>query len=171
VLRNLYDLDSIKSDNYRPLDPHAVEALAASIKEVGLQEPIQLFEVNETKELFVISGHHRLEALKKVKRDPTHAHKIFQALITTGTTDDLKSQKTAISSVVSNILRTDLTIIDRAEAYQRLKDRGASAKEIGRMVQKDKRTIEMTLNVAQIPDESKEFVPEQEQPWQKNPLL
>ena len=158
MLRNLYDLDSIKCDNYRPLNEEAVEKLCASIKEVGLKEPIHLFEVAATKELYVISGHHRLEALKKVKRDKSHAHKIFQALVTTGSESELYSLKTVEGSVISNMLRTDLGIIDRAQAYLRLKNKGKSAKDIGKMVQKDKRTIEMTLNVALIPEVSKEFV-------------
>lgn len=158
MLRNLYDLDQIKEDNYRPLDQAAVDALAASIKEVGLQEPIRLFEVVDTKELHVISGHHRLAALKKIKKDPRYAHKIFQAFILQGSQEDLKSQKTAIHSLISNVLRNDLALIDRAEAYHRLRERGASAQEIGRMVHKDKRTIEMTLNVALLPQEAKDFV-------------
>ena len=160
MLKNLYDLNKIKSDNYRDIDVDAVESLANSIKTVGLQEPIRLFEIEETGEQYVISGHHRLEALKRVKRDPDFSHQIFQAFVMSGDKDTYNSQKVAISSVLSNMLRTNLAIVDRAEAFAKLKRTGMSAAEIAKVVGKDKRTIEMTLNVALLPKEIKTYIKE-----------
>lgn len=158
MIRNIFDLDIIQSDNYRPLDEPTVAALTESIRQVGLQEPIKLFEILDTKALYVISGHHRLEALRRIKRDPRYKHKVFQAIVMTGTKEEYESKKTAIASVMANMLRKDLDIIDRAMAYHKLKETGLSAKEIGLMVHKDRRTIEMTLNVALLPEEARDFV-------------
>ena len=82
MLKNLYDLDAIKTDNYRDLNPKIVDDLTQSIMEVGLQEPIQLYHIEETGELYVISGHHRLAAMKRVKKHPMHQGMVFQAHVT-----------------------------------------------------------------------------------------
>lgn len=157
MIRNLYDLNHIRHDNYRPIDEEAVENLTRSIKEVGLQEPISLFEVQETRVMYVISGHHRLEAMKNVMRDPDH-DQVFKAWVTRGTEEEYQSQKTAVQSVMANMLRTDLGLLDRAAAYRRLRDSGLSASAIAGMVNRDKRTIEMTLNVSLLPEDVKAWI-------------
>lgn len=162
MLKNIYDLEKIEGANYREISEEAVAALVTSIKEVGLQEPIQLFEVAESGKLYVVSGHHRLEAMKRVSRDPQYSHRVFQAYVTTGTAEELASQKVAIRAVVANVLRKDLSLVERAQAYHKLRETGISAASISRMVHKDKRTIEMTLNVALLPPQALAFIQEQE---------
>ncbi|MBQ49856.1 MAG: hypothetical protein CMP10_20915 [Zetaproteobacteria bacterium] len=158
MLKNLYDLSKIKEDNYRQIDDQMVEDLAASIAEVGLQEPIKLFEIKETKELYVISGHHRLRAMKKLAEQPEYKNPSFQAFIIQGTTKEYQSRPTFINAVMSNSMRKDLELLDRAHAWQKLRTMGMKASEIARMVNKDKRTVEMTLNVDLLPEKTKQYI-------------
>lgn len=160
MLTNLFEVDHIRSDNYREIDRDTVNGLVESIKKVGLQEPLKLFEIEGSGEVYVVSGHHRLEAIRKIKRIPEFAHQIFQALIIKGTKEEYLGQKTAIASVVANMLRKNLEIVDRAEAFTKLKKSGLSASEIGSIVNKDKRTVEMTLNVGLLDAAVKEFIKE-----------
>ena len=112
MLKNLYDLKSIKTDNYRKLDEKTVLELVESIKTVGLQEPIQLFIINETREYIVVSGHHRLEAIKRIKDEPKYSEKVFQAEVTRGSLTDYLSEETAIKSVMANSMRKDMVLVE-----------------------------------------------------------
>ena len=158
MIRNLDDLKAIKHDNHRRISKSAVDSLVKSIKEVGLQEPIRLFEIAATGELYVVSGHHRLEAMKRVQDDPAFAGRVFSAWVVKGTQEEYESQKTVINAVLSNMLRTDLDLLDRAGAYSKLRATGLSAAAIAAMVNKDKRTIEMTLNVALLPEDVQDWI-------------
>ena len=157
MLKNLYDLDVLKNDNYRNLDEDTVEKIKASILAVGLQEPIQLFQVNETGELYVVSGHHRLEAMKRIKAEG-HEDMVFQAELVRGSMLEYRSQNVAIKSVMANSMRKDMAIIDRAKAYRRLEDAGLDDETIGKMVDKDPSTIKKTLMVADLPTEVLEYI-------------
>ena len=158
MLKNLYDLDSIKSDNYRNLDMNTVEKLRQSILAVGLQEPIQLFQVNETGELFVVSGHHRLEAIRQIKAKPQHQDMVFQAEVVRGSQFEYRSQNTAIKSVMANSMRKDMVLVDRAKAYQKLLAAGLDVETIALMVDKDDTTIRKTLLVAKLPEKVLDYI-------------
>ncbi|SMF06222.1 ParB/RepB/Spo0J family partition protein [Pseudobacteriovorax antillogorgiicola] len=160
MLKNLYDLDTIKSDNYRSLDEDTVDKLVRSILAIGLQEPIHLFHVNETGELFVISGHHRLEAIRRIKSDPRHAHLVFQAEVVRGSIEEYQSQCTAIKSVMANAMRKDMALLDRATAYAKLLDSGLDLETIGLMVDESPASVKKTLGINELPREVIEFIRE-----------
>lgn len=60
------------ADRARPLAPLVVEALAASIQEQGLMQPIVVRKVDET--YYLIAGRHRLEAVRSLGRDNIMVH-------------------------------------------------------------------------------------------------
>ena len=57
-------LEKIRRPLYRQNDPQKVEALMASIAEIGLQDPIDVLEVDG--EYYGFSGCHRYEACSRL---------------------------------------------------------------------------------------------------------
>ena len=161
MLKNLYDLEIIKADNYRNLDEATVEKIKSSILAVGLQEPIQLFQVNETGELMVVSGHHRLEAMKRIKAEAAHSSMVFQGEVVRGTLMEYRSQNVAVKSVMANSMRKDMAIVDRAKAYDKLLEAGLDIDTISLMVDKEASTIKKTLLVAKLPIDVLDFIESQ----------
>ena len=83
-----------------------VEALAQSIKEVGLLNPITV-----TPDLTLIAGYHRLEACKRLgwKDIPVQIMKL----------DGLKAE---LAEIDENLVRNELTVLEHAEALKRRKE-------------------------------------------------
>ncbi len=160
MLKNLYDLDVIQSDNYRKIDPKIVDSLVVSILEIGLQEPIRLFQIEETGELFMISGHHRLEAMRKIKRNPLYQKKVFQAYVMRGSQKEYLSQETAIKSVMANSLRPDISLVDRAGALLKLVQVGLSLEDIAKMLNEERLQVQKLLAVATLPEDVRDFIHE-----------
>ena len=100
-------------------DQGKLEELAQSIKESGLMEP--LIVVEREKGYMIIAGERRWRAcnLAGVKKVPV---RILEA-------DD---QKVAELSLLENLQREDLSIVEEAKAYQGLIDMGMSHEEIAR---------------------------------------
>lgn len=90
-------------DNWRSIDEKAVEALAASMQQIGLQTPIS---VRATKKgLRLIAGRHRLEAAKKLSR------KYIDAIVMRG-----NKVGRACWRYSENLDRADYTALEYAEA-------------------------------------------------------
>lgn len=60
-------IDQIRRPLYRQNDPEKVKALMASIAEIGLQEPIDVLEVDG--QYYGFSGCHRYEACSRLGHD------------------------------------------------------------------------------------------------------
>jgi len=108
----LYDIPVIdlKTDPNQPrktLDPQALEELTASIKQVGVLQPI-LFRPGDVRYLYLVAGERRFAAAKNAG-----------LLTIPGMYVDGSPAEIAL---VENLLRQDLTAVEEAEALQRLKD-------------------------------------------------
>ena len=111
--RQLYQLQlkHINPDPNQPrkvFDPKEIEELAASIVKHGVLQPI-LFRIDNTNNIFIVSGERRFQASKLAERTE------IPAIFTDGT-------DTAEIALVENLLRVDLTPIEEAEALKRLQD-------------------------------------------------
>ncbi len=93
---------SIK-DSRRPL--RGVSELAASIREVGLLNPITV-----TREHRLIAGYHRLEACKSLGWSEIPANVVT-----------LSEADAELAEIDENLIRNDLTVLDRAEQLLRRK--------------------------------------------------
>jgi ParB/RepB/Spo0J family partition protein len=143
-------VNSLVYDNYRALDEKGIEELMASIKEVGVREPITLKEVDG--KLTIIAGHHRVEAIKRLKKEYPHIHTTVKAIVTI----DQEGVLSNIQKVISNSIRRD-NIIDRAAGYNLLKESGKTIKQISEMVGKDRTTIENHLYFYEMYKANKEL--------------
>jgi ParB family chromosome partitioning protein len=95
--------------SHRKVKPAAVSALAASILEIGLQNPIGL--VKNGHDYRLIHGRHRLEAVRSLGR-PKITACIFEA-------DELRNELAALDE---NLVRHNLNKIEEAKALKRRKE-------------------------------------------------
>ncbi len=155
---NIEAIENLNSANYRPINEDQVAALMASIREIGLQEPIKVFEIKDTKERFIICGHHRAEAIRRLREANATIFYNLPTELKRGTREELESQSTIVGSIVSNMFRTDMTVFERAAAYQKLVDAGLTVQEIARRLTKDRKTVTNGLAVAALPLEVKDWI-------------
>ena len=97
--------------NRRPVSAAKITELANSIKEIGLVNPITVGkrEVNGTYEL--LAGAHRLAACKSLKMDTV------SAIVT-----DLEGLDRELAMIDENLLRNELTALERSEQTARRKE-------------------------------------------------
>jgi ParB-like chromosome segregation protein Spo0J len=102
--------------HHRKLDLVAVENIKRSIKRIGLLHPLICCYDPHTKELVLIDGHHRLEALKELHVEGLLPNAMVDVII-----DEKASQREArIKSLSANVHRADLTALQRADAIAEL---------------------------------------------------
>ncbi len=96
-------------DRARPIDPAWVEALAGSIREQGLMQPIVVHADDEGHHL--VAGHHRLEAFRLLGRETIPA-----VMLGAMTADEAK-----LAEVMENLGRNELIALDRCHHLYELK--------------------------------------------------
>ena len=136
-------LDKIVANEYQPrshFDEDALAGLTASIREIGVLQPILVREKDEeTYEL--IAGERRWRSAQRAGLD------VIPAIVRT--VDDLASLAQA---VVENIHREDLHPLEEAAAYkQLLEDFGLTHEELGSRLGKSRAAITNTLRLLQLP--------------------
>ena len=135
-------IDSVRPNQYQPrdhFDEEALESLTASIRELGVLQPILVRETGDGYEL--IAGERRwrcatragLTTIPAIVRD----------------VDDLTSLAQA---VVENIHRQDLDALEEAAAYRQLiDDFGLTHEELGVRLGKSRASISNSLRLLQLP--------------------
>jgi ParB family chromosome partitioning protein len=133
---------SIKPNPYQPrdaFDEEALGALADSIREVGLLQPVLVRPAGEGFEL--IAGERRLRAAKRV------GLQTIPALVRE--TDDDRALEQAL---VENVQREDLNPLEEAAAYQQLiEDFKLTHEQLASRVGKSRAAISNTLRLLQLP--------------------
>ncbi len=142
-------LDVIVRDEEQPrreFDQAAIEALAASIKEHGVLQPIVVTE--EDGKYKIVAGERRWRAAKIAGLDK------IPAIIRT-----LDSQNRLELSIIENAQREDLNAIELATAYAKLQNQfNLSAEDIAAKVGKSEQTVHNTLRLLTLPDDAKKFM-------------
>ncbi len=148
---NLKDvaIDKIVPNPHQPrkqMDDQALEELVASIKELGIVQPIMVRPSGEVYELVV--GERRWRACQKA------GLKTIPAIIRSSTnTESLEM------ALVENIQRENLNAIEEALAYRQLiDDFDISQNDIAKRVGKDRATVANTLRLLQLPPEIQRLV-------------
>lgn len=95
----------------RGLDDEKVKQIAKSVSQIGLLQPIVVYLDSEADTATLISGAHRLAAIKSLGIDWTDAH-----VVENGDWTDLDRQQAEIDE---NLMRSDLTELQRADHVAR----------------------------------------------------
>lgn len=139
-------IGAIRPNTYQPrstFDEEAMSALAASIKELGVLQPILVRELQGEAEAYeLIAGERRWRASRRaglqtipvlVRRDVDNLSSLEQAL-------------------VENVQRADLNVLEEAAAYQQLIDEfSMTHDQVAQRVGKSRASITNTLRLLQLP--------------------
>ena len=142
-------LDDIVRDEEQPrreFDKEALEALAASIKEHGVLQPIVV--TKEDGKYKIVAGERRWRASRIAGLDK------IPAIIRT-----LDSQNRLELSIIENAQREDLNAIELATAYAKLSNQfNLSPEDMPAKVGKSEQTINNTLRLLTLPDDIKKIM-------------
>lgn len=142
-------LEDVFRDEEQPrkeFSEEAINALAASIKEHGVLQPIVV--TKEDGKYKIVAGERRWRASKiaGLKKIP--------AIIRT-----LDSQNRLELSIIENAQREDLNAIELATAYAKLKSQfNMSAEDIAKKVGKSEASVIGTMRLLNLPDEAKKIM-------------
>jgi ParB family chromosome partitioning protein len=144
-------LTEIVRDEEQPrkdFDTEALEALANSIREHGVLSPIVV--VREEDKYKIVAGERRWRAAKIAGLET------IPAIVRT-----LDAQNRLELSIIENAQREDLSAIELATAYAKLKSQfNLSEEEIAKRVGKSKTAVENTMRLLNLPDFAKKAMRE-----------
>lgn len=142
-------LSEIVRDEEQPrheFSEEAITALAASIKEHGVLQPIVV--TREDGKYKIVAGERRWRAAKLAGLDK------IPAIVRT-----LDSQNRLEISIIENAQREDLNPLELATAYAKLQNQfNLTAEDIAAKVGKSEQTVNNTLRLLTLPDEAKHIM-------------
>ena len=145
----LIPVDQIEANPDQPrtrFDDEALEELAASLKEVGVLQPVVVRTGDEG--YILIAGERRWRAARRAG-----LHEI-PAVLRESTGDS-----TLVEALIENVQRQDLTPLEEAHAFQDLLENyGMSQEQVAERVGKSRPTISNTLRLLLLPEEIQEMV-------------
>ena len=138
----LVGLDQIQPNPAQPrsrFDEASLEELAASIREVGVLQPVIVSPSGSG--YVLVAGERRWRASKKAGLTSIPA-------VIRGT----EGESSLIEAVVENVQRQDLTALEEAHAYrQLLEDYGMTQEQVADRVGRSRPTVSNTLRLLQLP--------------------
>ena len=147
----LIPIDKIRPNPYQPrkhFEAQAIAELSASIKQLGLLQPINVRRSGNVYEL--IAGERRLRACKMAGY--TH----IRALITS-----IADKESAMLALVENMQRENLHFFEEAEGFMTLiKEHGLTQEELARRLSKNQSTIANKLRILRLPKAVKQRIKE-----------
>ena len=150
------EIEKIKSNPYQPrknFDQNGLKSLSESIKEHGILQPLLVSRIEKPSgtEYQLVAGERRLLASKiigltqvpVIVREPTEKEKLEV-------------------SIIENVQRLNLNSMEKAEAYQRMKEEfNFLQKDIAKMVGKSREAVANTLRLLDLPEEIKRALREE----------
>ena len=134
---------SVRPNPYQPrqhFDEESMASLAASIRELGVLQPVLVREVG-SEQFELIAGERRWRAARRA------GHQTIRVLVQTA--DNLHSLEQAL---VENLHREDLNPIEEASAYQQLIDEFEyTHDQVATRVGKSRAAVTNTLRLLQLP--------------------
>ena len=138
-------LDLITPNPQQPrqhFDDETLSALASSIREVGVLQPVVLRPADTTGEYVLVAGERRCRAARLAGLDE------IPAVIR----DDSDDTSSLTEALVENVQREDLTPLEEAAAYrQLLEDFGLTHAVIADRVGRSRSAVTNTLRLLQLP--------------------
>lgn len=138
ITHNPYQVREISTDE-------ELQELADSIREHGLLQPIKVRPVSQGFEL--VYGHRRLAAMLLL------GWASCEVLV-----DEVSDDDSLIQSIVENLQRKNLDVLDEARSYHTLVERGHKLKEIAELVKKPQGRISNRLSILRLPPEVQKLV-------------
>lgn len=136
-------VDDIKPNPDQPrsrFDDESLEELAASIREVGVLQPVVVTRDDQ--------GHHHLIAGERRWRAARRAGLETIPAVVRGSS----GVSTLVEALVENLQRQDLTPLEEAHAYrQLLENTGMKQEEVAERVGKSRSAVSNTLRLLQLP--------------------
>ncbi len=137
---------SIRPNALQPrehFDEEAMSALAASIRELGVLQPVLVRPIEDEQESYeLIAGERRWRAARRA------GLQTIPVLVQTSTSDVHSLEQ----ALVENLHREDLNALEEAAAYQQLIDEFNSTHEqVAQRVGKSRATVTNTLRLLQLP--------------------
>jgi ParB family chromosome partitioning protein len=144
-LLRVVPISHIRPNGFQPrshFDEESMSALAASIREVGLLQPVLVREVQDEDESYeLIAGERRWRAARRA------GLQTIPVLVQVA--NDVASLEQAL---VENLHREDLNALEEAAAYQQLIDEfGLTHEQVATRMGKGRATITNTLRLLQLP--------------------
>ena len=147
-LLSLTDIHPHPEQPRRHFDDTALDELAESIRTRGVVQPILVRPRAQGRGWEIVAGERRWRAAQRAG-----LHQI-PAIVR-----DLDDAETYTIALVENIQRQDLSAIEEAQAYARLRDRlGHSADAIGRMTGKSRSHVTNILRLLELPDAVRDMI-------------
>ncbi len=145
VLREV-PISSIRANPLQPrthFDEASMSSLAASIRELGVLQPILVRDIdNGTESYELIAGERRWRAARRA------GLQTIPVLVQSSTTDVHSLEQ----ALVENLHREDLNALEEAAAYQQLIDEfGFTHEQVATRVGKSRATVTNTLRLLQLP--------------------
>ncbi len=143
------EVEKLKPNKNQPrkiFDEQSMEELKASIVAQGILQPI-LARYNQAQDYYeIIAGERRLLAAKSASL--THVPVLLA---------NLSDEESSVFSIIENIQRKDLSLIEEAEAYNKLiHEFKLTHEEISKKVGKSRSTITNLLRILSLPESVKE---------------
>lgn len=142
-------VDLIQQSPYQPrqiMEPEALEALASSIKQQGVVQPIVVRKVAEGYEL--IAGERRWRASQQAGLQE------IPAVI-----KDVNDQEAAAIAIIENLQREDLNPLEEAQAFANLIDKfGLTHQEVGEVVSRSRAAVSNSLRLLALAQPVKDML-------------
>ncbi len=145
-------IEALSAGPYQPrrrFDPGQIDALADSIREKGIMQPILVRPLsNQAGRYQIVAGERRWRAAQRARlhRVPVVVHA-------------LADREALEIAIIENVQREDLTPLEEADGYRRLMDEfSGTQEEIARIVGKSRSHIANTLRLLALPAPVREMV-------------
>ncbi len=144
-LLRVVPISHIRPNSFQPrshFDEESMASLAASIREVGLLQPVLVRELEDETETYeLIAGERRWRAARRAG--------LQTSPVLVPVADDVASLEQAL---VENLHRVDLNALEEAAAYQQLIDEfGLTHEQVATRMGKGRATVTNTLRLLQLP--------------------
>jgi ParB family chromosome partitioning protein len=130
----------------REMSAEALEELAASIHRQGVLQPIRVREVQPGR-YQIVAGHRRWRAAREAGLAEIPA-----------VVADVNEEQAFVQALIENVVREDLSAVDRAYALRRLRDTFSlsSWEEVGQCIGIGRQHVHRLLNVTKLPPSIRE---------------
>lgn len=130
------------------IDKQQLVQLAASINDVGLLQPIIVFRDEDR--VTVVDGHRRLAALRQLKQAQVAAFVLNERP---------DENRLLVTQLIANGQRADLSPLDTALAYKRLRDaKRCTNTELAAELHVSKSRVTMYLSLLRLPEDARALV-------------
>ena len=152
-LLRVVPISHIRPNAYQPrshFDEESMGSLAASIREVGLLQPVLVRQLEGEEDSYeLIAGERRWRAARRAGLQTI-------PVLVQGDTNDVTSLEQAL---VENLHREDLNALEEAAAYQELMDRfGRTQEQVAQDVGKSRSHVANSVRLLRLPDQVKQWL-------------